>query len=93
MPQVSVAAGRVWWLYGPPSVGKSATAWELFTQVLSGEPRGYFDIDQVGMCSPEPANDPGRYALKARAAGRVVRRLTDAGGEQSSSRASWMSAP
>jgi len=69
----------VWWLYGPPSVGKSATAWELFTQVLSGEPRGYLDIDQVGMCSPEPADDPGRYALKARAAGRVVRRLTDAG--------------
>lgn len=79
MPQVSVAAGRVWWLYGPPSVGKSATAWELFTQVLNGEPRGYFDIDQVGMCYPEPADDPGRYALKARAAGRVVRRFTDAG--------------
>lgn len=79
MPQVSVAAGQVWWLYGPPSVGKSATAWELFNQVLSGEPRGYFDIDQVGMCFPEPADDPGRYALKARAAGRVVRRFTDAG--------------
>lgn len=79
MPQVSIAASQVWWLYGPPAVGKSATAWQLFTQVLSGEPRGYFDIDQVGMCSPEPADDPGRYALKARAAGRVVRRLTDAG--------------
>lgn len=77
--QVSDAAGQVWWLYGPPSVGKSATAWELFTQVLNGEPRGYFDIDQVGMCSPEPADDPGRYALKARAAVRVVRRFTDAG--------------
>ena len=76
---MSVAAGRVWWLYGPPSVGKSATAWALFTQVLTGEPRGYVDIDQVGMCSPEPADDPGRYALKARAAGRVVRRFTDAG--------------
>lgn len=74
-----MTAGQVWWLYGPPSVGKSATAWELFTQVLRGEPRGYFDIDQVGMCSPAPADDGGRYALKARAAGRVVRRLTDAG--------------
>jgi len=79
MPRVSVAVGHVWWLYGPPSAGKSATAWELFTQVLKGEPRGYFDIDQVGMCYPEPADDPGRYALKAGAAGRVVRRLTDAG--------------
>jgi len=33
MRQVSVAAGQVWWLYGPPSAGKSATAWALFTQV------------------------------------------------------------
>ena len=79
LPQVSVAAGRVCWLYGPPSVGKSATAWELFDHVMSGEPRGYFDIDQVGMCYPEPEGDPGRYALKARAAGELVRRFTDAG--------------
>ena len=47
--QVSVAAGQVWWLYGPPSVGKSATARALFTQVLNGEPHGYCDIDQVGL--------------------------------------------
>lgn len=79
MPPVSIVAGQVWWLYGPPSVGKSATAWELFTEVLSGESRGYFDIDQVGMCSPEPVDDPGRYGLKARAAVRVVRRFADAG--------------
>lgn len=77
--QVSVPAEQVWWLYGPPSVGKSATAWQLFTRVRHGEPRGYFDVDQVGMCYPEVAEDPGRYALKARAAGRVVRRLTGAG--------------
>lgn len=79
MPQVSVAAGQVWWLYGPPSVGKSATAWQLFTEVLRGEPRGYVDVDQVGMCYPEPPGDPGRHALKARAVGRVVRRFAGAG--------------
>ena len=76
---MSVASGRVWWLYGPPSVGKSATAWQLFTEVLRGEPRGYVDVDQVGMCYPEPADDPGRHALKARAVGRVVRRFIGAG--------------
>ena len=76
---MSVAAGQVWWLCGPPSVGKSATAWELYAHVVCGEPRGYFDIDQVGMCYPEPVDDPGRYALKARAAGALVRRLTHAG--------------
>lgn len=69
----------MWWLFGPPSVGKSTTAWELFTRVLRGEPRGYVDVDQVGMCAPAPADDPGRYALKARAAGRVIRRFTGAG--------------
>ena len=55
------------------------TAWALYADLLSGEPRGYFDIDQVGMCSPEADNDSGRYGLKARAATALVRRLTQAG--------------
>ena len=76
---MSAAAGQVLWLYGPPSVGKSVTAWALYADLLSGEPRGYFDIDQVGMCYPEPDDDPGRYALKARAATALVRRLTQVG--------------
>lgn len=76
---MTVAAGRVWWLYGPPCVGKSVTASELFTGTLSGEPRGYFDVDQIGMCHPDPEGDPGPYALKARAAGALVRGFTRAG--------------
>lgn len=36
---------------------------------MGSAPRGYFDVDQVGMCYPDPDGDPGRYALKARAAG------------------------
>lgn len=76
---MSLADGRVWWLYGPPCVGKSATAWELSAHLLSGEARGYFDVDQVGMCYPERDDDPGRHALKARAAGALVRRFTAAG--------------
>jgi adenylylsulfate kinase-like enzyme len=70
---------RVWWLYGPPSVGKSATAWQLYAHLLDGLPRAYFDVDQVGMCYPEPPADPGRYALKARAAAALARRLAEAG--------------
>jgi len=41
---------EVWWLYGPPCVGKSTTAWELYDHLMGGEPRAYFDVDQVGMC-------------------------------------------
>jgi hypothetical protein len=76
---VIVTAAQVWWLYGPPCVGKSVTAWELYAHELSGEPRGYFDVDQVGMSSPDPEGDPGRYALKARAAATLVRHHTGAG--------------
>ena len=55
------------------------TAWEVYGYGLSGEPRGYVDVDQVGMCFPDPGGDPGRYALKARAAAAVVRRFPSAG--------------
>lgn len=72
-------ADEVWWLYGPPCVGKSTTAWELYDHLMRGKPRAYFDVDQVGMCYPEPTGDPGRFALKTRAAGALVRRLADAG--------------
>lgn len=54
------------------------TAWELHTNVLAGEPRAHFDVDQVGMCYPERADDPDRYALKARSARALVRRLVAA---------------
>ena len=55
------------------------TAWEVYAHELSSEARGYFDVDQVGMCYPEPEGDPGRYALKARAAVALVRRFANAG--------------
>ncbi|UZN03808.1 hypothetical protein [Cellulomonas sp. S1-8] len=70
---------RVWWLYGAPCVGKSATAWELYASQLDGEPRGYLDIDQLGICYPQPHDDAERRAMKARAAGVLVRHLARAG--------------
>jgi hypothetical protein len=61
----------VLWLHGPPGVGKSTVAWQLFTSLAL--PTGYVDIDQLGMCygpptahewAPDPLDDPGRYRLK-----------------------------
>jgi adenylylsulfate kinase-like enzyme len=70
----------VLWLCGPPGVGKTAVGWEIFTQLTRGGiPAGYVDIDQLGMCYPEPARDPGRHRMKAQNAGAVVTSFRAAG--------------
>jgi hypothetical protein len=57
----------VLWLCGPPGAGKTTAGWEIYSALRgAGVPAGYADIDQLGMCYPEPASDPGRYRLKAR---------------------------
>jgi broad-specificity NMP kinase len=56
----------VLWLCGPPGVGKTTAAWEIYSRLAEAGARvGYVDIDQLGMCYPEPASDPGRYRLQA----------------------------
>jgi adenylylsulfate kinase-like enzyme len=79
----------VLWLCGPPGVGKTTVAWELFTQLTrAGIPTGYVDIDQLGMCyaaptpddwAPEPASDPGRHRMEARNLGVVAANFQAAG--------------
>jgi adenylylsulfate kinase-like enzyme len=70
----------VLWLYGPPGIGKSTVGWEIFTQLTqAGIEAGYVDIDQLGICYPEPASDPGRHRMKAQNLGAVVANYRAAG--------------
>jgi adenylylsulfate kinase-like enzyme len=63
----------VLWLCGPPGVGKSTVGWEIIAQLTeAGIEAGYIDIDQLGMCYPEPVADPGRHRMKAQNLGAVV---------------------
>jgi adenylylsulfate kinase-like enzyme len=78
---VRAAGPAVWWLTGPPCAGKSVTAWELFTGVLAGRPRSCVDVDQLGMCYPEPLDDDARSVLKARSAAVVARHHVSRGAE------------
>ncbi|MEU0725339.1 AAA family ATPase [Streptomyces sp. NPDC006140] len=57
----------VLWLCGPPGVGKTTVAWEMYSHLIrTGIESGFVDIDQLGICYPEPAGDPGRHRMKAR---------------------------
>lgn len=42
---------------------------------------GYADIDQLGMCYPEPVSDPGRHRMKAQNLGAVVANYRAAGAQ------------
>jgi hypothetical protein len=70
----------VLWLCGPPGVGKTAAGWEIYRQLTrAGIEAGYADIDQLGICYPEPPADPGRHLLKARNLGAVLATFRAAG--------------
>jgi len=63
-----MAAARVpvLWISGPPGAGKTTAGWAVYSALSrAGTAAGYADIDQLGMCYPEPASDPGRHRLKA----------------------------
>ncbi|MEU9171598.1 AAA family ATPase [Streptomyces sp. NPDC048420] len=70
----------VLWLCGPPGVGKTTVAWEVYSHLIrAGIESGFVDIDQLGICYPEPAGDPGRHRMKARNVDAVVTGFRAAG--------------
>ncbi|MDT0441466.1 hypothetical protein [Streptomyces johnsoniae] len=76
------AAARipVLWVCGPPGVGKTTVAWEIHSRLKrAGIAAGYADIDQLGICYPEPASDPGRHRMQADNLGAVVSAYRAAG--------------
>lgn len=78
--QVSGAVIPVLWLCGPPGVGKTTVGWEIYSQLtLAGIAAGYVDIDQLGICHPDPPADPDRHRVKARNLGAVVAGFRAAG--------------
>ena len=73
MAPLTKRATPVLWLFGPPGVGKSTVGWEIYRRLAArGIACAYVDIDQLGICYPEPYSDPGRYRLKERNLGAVV---------------------
>lgn len=68
------------WLCGPPGVGKTSVGWELYrSHVDAGVDAGYVDIDQLGICYPEPTSDRGRHVMKARNLSAVATNFRAAG--------------
>ncbi|AIV32403.1 hypothetical protein NI25_01750 [Streptomyces sp. CCM_MD2014] len=70
----------VLWLCGPPGVGKTTVAWEMYSRLVrAGIASGFVDIDQLGICYPEPVGDPGRHRMKAHNVDAVVAGFRAAG--------------
>ncbi|MFF5370100.1 AAA family ATPase [Streptomyces sp. NPDC013187] len=70
----------VLWLCGPPGVGKTTVAWQMYSHLKrAGIEIGFVDVDQLGICYPEPAADPGRHRMKARNVDAVVAGFRAAG--------------
>ncbi|MFE1585048.1 AAA family ATPase [Streptomyces sp. NPDC058737] len=68
------------WLCGPPGVGKTTVAWEMYSHLVrAGIESGFVDIDQLGICYPEPVGDPGRHRMKAHNVDAVVAGFRAAG--------------
>jgi adenylylsulfate kinase-like enzyme len=69
----TVHAMPLLWLCGPAGVGKTTVRYQVYSALVSaGVPAGFVDIDQLGMCYPETAADPGRHRLQARNLAAVV---------------------
>jgi adenylylsulfate kinase-like enzyme/chloramphenicol 3-O-phosphotransferase len=70
------------WLCGPPGAGKSSVGWDIYSRLAHDGARAAFaDIDQLGICYPEPPSDPGRYRVKERNLAAVTEGFRAAGSE------------
>ena len=70
------------WICGPAGVGKSTVSWRLYGELASSGVRVAFaDSDQLCMCYPAPAADPGRQHVKARNAGALISNFRSAGAQ------------
>ena len=70
------------WLCGPPGAGKSTVGWDIYSRLADAGTRAAFaDIDQLGICYPEPARDPGRIRMKERNLAAVTEGFRAAGSE------------
>ena len=68
----------VLWICGPPGVGKSTIAWEVYSRLAQdGVSCAYVDIDQLGICYPG-RSDEG-HEVKAPNLGAVVENFRNAG--------------
>jgi AAA domain len=80
-----VAAGArvpLLWICGPAGVGKSTVSWRLYTELASsGVHVAFADSDQVSMCYPAPAGDPGRKRVRALNVGAMMANLRSAGAQ------------
>lgn len=70
------------WICGPAGVGKSTVSWRLYTELASsGVHVAFADSDQLCMCYPAPAGDPGRQHIKALNIGAMIPNLRSAGAQ------------
>ncbi len=70
------------WICGPAGVGKSTVSWRLYTELASSGRRVAFaDSDQLCMCYPAPAGDPGRQHVKALNVGAMISNFGSAGAQ------------
>ena len=71
----------VFWVCGPPGVGKSSAGWRVFTGARSMR-TAYVDIDQLGLRMPWPPADPDAHRLKHDGLAALVGALSSAGVER-----------
>jgi hypothetical protein len=68
------------WLIGPSGVGKSTVGFEAFRRVCrGGQKSAYIDHDQMGLCYPQPPDDPNNHRIKSTNLGVVWATYRDAG--------------